>query len=227
MSFRDLFDKGLIYRSEDPVIWDTKFETSLAQADVETIARKGKMHDIAFTGATGESLVISTTRPELLPACVGLFHHPSDSRYQHLAGGKAKVPLFDHEVPILQSEEVDPEFGTGLMMVCTFGDGEDVRKWRDCNLETRLCITPNGRMNELAGRFENLPVEQARAEIVKQLKADGHLLKTVTCEQIVSVAERSGQPIEFIMRRSGSSACWTNARRCWLAARNLPGTPRT
>ncbi len=199
MSFRDLFDKGLIYRSEDPVIWDTKFETSLAQADVETIARKGKMHDIAFTGATGESLVISTTRPELLPACVGLFHHPSDSRYQHLAGGKAKVPLFDHEVPILQSEEVDPEFGTGLMMVCTFGDGEDVRKWRDCNLETRLCITPNGRMNELAGRFENLPVEQARAEIVKQLKADGHLLKTVTCEQIVSVAERSGQPIEFIM----------------------------
>ena len=131
-SFIDLYNKGLLYRDDSPVIWDTHFETSLAQADVDTLTRNGQMHDIAFKAAeTGETLVISTTRPELIPACVAMYFNPRDERYQHLEGKEAEVPLFGHKVMIRTSEEVDMEFGTGLMQVCTLGDGEDVKKWKD------------------------------------------------------------------------------------------------
>src|SRR5260221_583548 len=97
--------------------------------------------DIAFAGEDGSDLIISTTRPELIPACVGLFFHPKDERYSRLRGKSAKAPIFGQPVPILESEEVDPEFGTGLMMVCTFGDAEDVRKWREHKLDTRIVLT--------------------------------------------------------------------------------------
>ena len=152
-SFLDLYEKGLIYRSDEPVQWDTHFETALAQADCETIERKGKMYDIAFEGPEGEELIISTTRPELIPACVAMYCNPDDARYKHLVGKMAKVPLSDgRQVPIKTSEEVDVEFGTGLMQVCTFGDGEDVKKWKAAKLDTRIIMGPDGKMTEAAGK---------------------------------------------------------------------------
>ena len=199
-SFIDLYNKGLLYRDDSPVIWDTHFETSLAQADVDTLTRNGQMHDIAFKSVeTGENLVISTTRPELIPACVAMYFHPKDERYQHLEGKEAEVPLFGHKVPIRTSEEVDMEFGTGLMQVCTFGDGEDVKKWKDDKLDTRICINPNGTMTGLAGPFAGMKVEQARKEIVKALKENELILISKQVKQNVSVSERSNQPIEFVM----------------------------
>jgi valyl-tRNA synthetase len=199
-SFLDLYKKGRVYRSNEPVLWDTHFETALAQADLESMARKGKMHDIAFSAkADGTPLVISTTRPELIPACVALYHHPDDERYKHLAGTTAVVPLFGHEVPILTDESVDPAFGTGLMMVCTFGDGEDVRKWKRDNLALRLVVGADGKMLPSAGEFAGQTVEIARNNIVGALARAGHHLKTVSVEQNVSVAERSGVPVEFNM----------------------------
>ncbi|HEX9562825.1 MAG TPA: valine--tRNA ligase [Gemmatimonadaceae bacterium] len=198
-SFLDLFLKGLVYRADEPVLWDTADETALAQADLETLQRKSKMYDIVFEGTGGKPLVISTTRPELLPACVGLFHHPDDARYAELRGGRAKVPLFGHDVPILQSEDVDKEFGTGLMMTCTFGDGEDVNKWRAHHLDTRVVLTRNGRMNERAGPYTGLQTIQARAAIVKDLVAAGVVRGEESVDQAVSVGERSQQPIEFQM----------------------------
>lgn len=199
-SFIDLYRKGLVYRDDSPVIWDTHFETALAQADLETLQRNGQLHDIAFSAAdTGATLVISTTRPELIPACVALYCNPNDARYTKLVGTRCRVPLYDHTVEIRTSEEVDMEFGTGLMMVCTFGDGEDVRKWKDDRLETRICVNPDGTMTALAGPLAGMKIEQARKEVVRLLKEQELILETRQVKQNVSVAERSGVPVEFIM----------------------------
>jgi valyl-tRNA synthetase len=200
LSFLDLYEKGQLYRSDEPVLWDTVFQTSQAQADLDTMTRKGQLHDIAFLSEDGQTpLVIATTRPELIPACVALFCHPEDERYTHLQGKKALVPLSERGVPILTSEEVDPAFGTGLMMCCTFGDGEDVRKWKEHQLDTRLIVTPDGKLNELAGAYAGLRIEDARKAIVEDLKASGAWQSAKTVEQAVSISERSGQPVEFLM----------------------------
>jgi len=199
LSFLDLYRKGLVYRANEPVLWDTADETSLAQADLETVQSKGKLYDIAFDGEGGTRLVISSSRPELIPGCVALFHAPDDERYLALKGKKARVPFFDYEVPILESPDVDRAFGTGLMMVCTFGDGEDVKKWREHKLGIRMVITPNGRMNKLAGKYAGLQITQARSAIINDLKAAELVRGEKTADQNVSIAERSGQPVEFQM----------------------------
>jgi len=200
LSFIDLYRKGLIYRSKEPVLWDTEFQTALAQADLETIERKGKLYDIAFQSShNNERLIISTTRPELIPACVALFYNPEDSRYSAFKNSNAIVPIFNQEVPILASEKVDPEFGSGLMMVCTFGDSEDVEKWKDHDLDTRICIGANGKMTDLAGDYVGLSVEEARARIVKDLKEMDFVVGQKSVKQNVSVGERSGKPVEFNM----------------------------
>ena len=198
-SFLDLWDKDRIYRSDEPVLWDTHFETALAQADLETLSRKGRLHDISFHAPGGEPLVISTTRPELIPACVALYCHPEDERYKALVGGKALVPLSGREVPILTDEEVKLDFGTGLMMVCTFGDGEDVKKWKRDGLDLRMILNANGTMNELAGAYEGKTVDQARKQIIKDLRESGDYLDGKNTDQNVSIAERSGTPVEFHM----------------------------
>lgn len=198
-SFLDLWGKERIYRSEEPVLWDTHFETALAQADLETLERNGRMHDIAFSAPDGTELVISTTRPELIPACVGLYCHPEDERYQHLVGGTALVPLSGREIPIKTDEDVKLDFGTGLMMVCTFGDGEDVKKWKRDGLELRLIMDTRGRMNALAGDYEGKTVEEARKLIVKDLQVADVYKGAKTVKQAVSIAERSQRPVEFNM----------------------------
>lgn len=199
LSFIDLYKKGLIYRAEEPVLWDTQFQTALAQADLETIERHGKLFDIQFTSESGAPLIISTTRPELIPGCVGVFFNPEDDRYKKLLGEKAMIPISGHAVPIMTSEQVDMEFGTGLMMVCTFGDSEDVEKWKEHKLDTRICIGPDGKMTELAGDYAGLPTVEAKARIVKDLKAQELVLGEKTVKQAVSVGERSEKPVEFFM----------------------------
>ena len=198
-SFLDLFGKDRIYRSEEPVLWDTHFQTALAQADLETLSRKGRMHDIAFADPQGNELVISTTRPELIPACVALYCHPEDERYQALVGGSAVVPLSGRQVPIKTDPDVKLDFGTGLMMVCTFGDGEDVKKWKRDGLELRLIMDQGGILNELAGPYEGKTVDQARKQIIKDLQEAGVYQGAKNVDQNVSVAERSGTPVEFNM----------------------------
>lgn len=198
-SFIDLFEKGRMVRRNEPVLWDTHFETALAQADLESMSRKGRLHDIAFKSPEGEDLVISTTRPELIPACVALYCNPEDERYQHLVGKTAIAPVTGHEVPIKTDEEVLKEFGTGLMMVCTFGDGEDVKKWKRDGLETRVIIGANGKMMDSAGKYEGMDVNKARKEIVKDIEEAGLYRGVKTVDQNVSVSERSEVPVEFVM----------------------------
>ena len=196
-SFIELHEQGLVERRNDPILWCTSCRTSLSQADLETIDRKGKLWDVAFRAPDGSDLVISTTRPELIPACVAMYFHPEDGRYTHLLGSKATVPIFGHEVPIKTDPSVDPSFGTGLMMVCTFGDIEDVEKWRRDGLDLRIVVGREGRTNELAGEFSGLELPAARKRIVERLKESGELRGERVVDQAVGVHERCSTPIEF------------------------------
>ncbi|MET1000327.1 MAG: valine--tRNA ligase [Acidimicrobiia bacterium] len=200
LSFLDLHAKGRVYRSEEPVFWDPSMQTALAQADLETITRTSTLHDIAFRAPDGRDLVISTTRPELIPSCVALYFNPTDERYQSLAGGRALVPVAGHEVPILSDDDVKIDYGTGLMMVCTFGDGADVQRWKRDGLELRLGVDAAGKMTDVAGAYAGLDTDAARKRILADLEAAGALRGSKKIEQQVAVSERTQRPTEFQMK---------------------------
>ncbi len=164
LSFFDLFQKGHVYVSDAPFMWDVDFQMAVAQAEVEDRERPGAYHDIAF-GVEGSerSFVISTTRPELLAACVGVTAHPGDARYRELFGRRALTPLFRVPVPIFPSEKADPEKGTGILMVCTFGDATDVEWWRNEGLALRQLIGKNGRLAPVSFGSEAFPSRDAAA----------------------------------------------------------------
>jgi len=197
-SFVTLHRAGYLRRAEDPILWCPEDRTSLAQADVEDLERTSRLHTIRFGAPGGRNALIATTRPELLPACVALYHHPADTRYAGLE--RSTVPLFGYEVPVRTDESVDPEYGTGLMMVCTFGDSEDVLKWRRDHLDLRLVVEPDGRLGELAGEFAGLTLAQGRSAIVKALGEAGLLVSSDPVRQVVGVHERCQTPVEFQIR---------------------------
>ncbi len=145
-SFLDLLDRGLIYNIESPTVWDVTFQTAVAQAELEDRMVPGFFHELRFAVKGGGEFTISTTRPELLPACIAIVAHPSDERYQHLFGKTAITPLFSVEVPILPSEHADPGKGSGIMMVCTFGDGADLAWWRSSGMALRTIIGRDGKL---------------------------------------------------------------------------------
>lgn len=196
-SFIDLFQKGRIFQLESPVAWCVSCQTAIAQAEFENIEMTSHFNDILFKSGSRE-LVISTTRPEMLPACVALFHHPDDTRYQRLNNTFATVPIFGQEVPILADESVDKDKGTGLMMVCTFGDKEDVDKWHRFNLPLRVVFEKYGKMNELAGECKGLKILDARRVITAMLKENKLLLNQKQITHAVNVHERCKTEIEFL-----------------------------
>lgn len=193
----DLYNKGALYRDDQPILWCVHCKTALAQADLEDEEMEGFLNHIEFE----KGLVIATTRPELLPACVALYVNPTDSRYKKYLGKEVKVPLFDYKVPVMPSEKVDKSYGTGLMMVCTFGDAEDVEKWKNDKLQTRAVLTEDGKLNKLAGVYAKLTIKEARSAILESLKKSKQLLKQETLKHSVNVHERCGTPIEFILSK--------------------------
>ena len=220
-SFVTLHQAGYLRRAEDPILWCPEDRTSLAQADVEDLERTSRLHTIRFGG--DRDLLIATTRPELLPACVALYHHPADTRYAGLE--RATVPLFGYEVPVRTDESVDPEYGTGLMMVCTFGDSEDVLKWRRDHLDLRLVVEPDGRLGELAGEFAGLTLAQGRSAIVKALDEAGLLVSSEPVRQVVGVHERCQTPVEFQIRPQWFIAVREHADRFRARAAELEWIP--
>lgn len=196
-SFLDLYKKGKLYRKDAPVMWDTLMQTTLAQADLEDVEMTTFFNDIVFK-CHGKDIIIATTRPELLAACVAVFYNPSDSRYSDLKGKFAKVPLFDFEVPLLPDERADPDKGTGLVMCCTFGDKTDIEWWQKHNLPLKIIITEDGKLNDLAGKYAGLSVKEARSLIIEDLKSEGLLIRQKEIKHAVNVSERSGSAIEFI-----------------------------
>ncbi len=196
-SFIELFHKGRIYQQESPISWCVTCQTAIAQAEFENVEMTSHFNDVVFR-CGGNDLVISTTRPELIPACVALFYHPDDARYQKMKGKFAAVPLFGYEVPVLSDEKVDKDKGTGLMMVCTFGDKDDVDKWYRYKLPLRVVFEPHGTMNNLAGEFQGLKIKDARKAIVEKLKEQGFLLRQKDITHAVNVHERCKTEIEFL-----------------------------
>ncbi|MBF0584155.1 MAG: class I tRNA ligase family protein [Magnetococcales bacterium] len=144
LSFLDLVERGLAYQAESPTIWDVTFRSAVAQAELEDREIQGLFFDVRFGVEGGGSFVIATTRPELLAACIAIVAHPDDPRYRPFFGKLAITPVFGVTVPILASEHADPEKGTGIMMICTFGDAADVMWWKSSGLPLRIIIGRDG-----------------------------------------------------------------------------------
>ncbi len=211
-----------VYSAEAPTLWDIDFRTAVSQAELEDRERPGAYHRLAFDRADNAGTVdVDTTRPELLASCVALVAHPDDERYRPLLGSLVVTPLFGVEVPILAHELADPEKGTGIAMICTFGDTTDVVWWRELNLPTRALIGRDGRFlaadffdeswsvrdAELAQELYdrevlNKTVNQARAAVVDALRSTGALIGDVReITHPVKFYEKGERPLEIVTSR--------------------------
>ncbi len=203
--------RGEAYAQEAPTLWDVDFRTAVAQAELEDREMPGAYHRVGFTKPDGEPVFIETTRPELLPACVALVAHPDDARYQPLFGTTVTTPLFGVEVPVRAHELADPEKGSGIAMICTFGDTTDVIWWRELDLPVRSILGRDGRLlttapegvaeapyAELAGKT----AKQAQKRIVEMLVESGDLVgepKAITHQ--VKFFEKGDRPLEVVTSR--------------------------
>ncbi len=198
-SFLDLYRKKLVYRREAPAIWCPECQTAIAQAELNDLERESEFITLAFRLEDGETLPIATTRPELLPACVAVFVHPNDARFQGRIGQQARVPLFGQEVPILADPAADPEKGTGAVMCCTFGDVTDIDWWYTHHLPLKVIIGRDGRLNEAAGAYAGLTAPEARRHVIADLEAQRLVLSRQIIMQSIRVHERCDTPVEYIV----------------------------
>ncbi|MEM4663161.1 MAG: valine--tRNA ligase [Candidatus Diapherotrites archaeon] len=199
LSFIKLYEKKRVYRKLAPTIWCPKCETAIAQVELKDRTVESTFNHILFELEDGSKIEIATTRPELLPSCCAVFVNPEDSRYKHLVGKRAKVPLFDIWVPIMTDKRADPNKGTGIVMFCTFGDLTDVEWSNAYNFKPRISITIDGKMNELAGKYKGMTVKDARKAIIEDLKKEGLLVKQVQIKHTVNTHERCDTEIEFLL----------------------------
>ncbi len=230
LSFLDLQRKGHVYSVEAPTLWDVDFRTAVAQAEVEDRPQRGAFHHLRFgLDSGGDSFVIATTRPELLATCVAVAAHPEDDRYRSFLGRKATTPLFRAPVPVFASPLVDREKGTGILMVCTFGDATDLQWWREQSLPLRQIVGRDGRLlpvrfgsdafpsldprraNEAYAALEGKTVKEAQKAVVELLRkpesapgGDGQpalVGEPQPIEHPVKFYEKGDRPLEFITTR--------------------------
>jgi valyl-tRNA synthetase len=233
LAFLRLLKKGLTYQMEAPTLWDVDFKTAVAQAELEDRQLAGAFHRIKFAIAgtplhplpgtaveNAAGVEIETTRPELIPACVALVAHPDDERYKPLFGREVVTPLFGVRVPIKAHTLADPEKGSGIAMICTFGDVADVTWWRELGLPVRAVIRPDGTLRPVewgAAEWESvdavraqrhydelatLSAAKARARIVDQLKASGDLVgEPRPIAHAVKFYEKGDRPLEIVTSR--------------------------
>ncbi len=218
--FLRLLEKGLAYQVEAPTLWDIDFRTAVAQAELEDREQPASFHRVKFHAPDGASVEIETTRPELLPACVALVAHPDDERYQSLFGSEVITPIFGARVPVKAHPLAAPDKGTGIAMICTFGDITDVVWWRELRLPVRAVIQPNGTMGSVtwgsAGwestaparaqvaydRLVGLSAKKAQAVVVDELRQSGDLVgapRAITHN--VKFYEKGDRPLEIITSR--------------------------
>ncbi|HEX4068788.1 MAG TPA: class I tRNA ligase family protein, partial [Candidatus Babeliales bacterium] len=196
-SFIELFNKKYIYRKQEPALYCTTCRTSVAQAELDDKEESSFFNDIIFKDSDGNDLIIATTRPELLPACVAVLYNPDDVRYTHLHGKKAIVPLFGQTVPLLPDDLVAIDKGSGLVMVCTFGDKTDIIWYKKHNLPYRHVIGLDGKMTENGGFLQGLKVADARATVIEKLREQNLLTRQQPITHSVNVHERCKKEIEY------------------------------
>ena len=184
--------RGEAYQAEAPTLWDVTFRTAVAQAELEDRERPGAFHKIGFKKQNGENVYIETTRPELLPSCVALVANPDDDRYKELFGKTVTTPLFDVEVPVVAHQLADPEKGSGIAMICTFGDLTDVIWWREFDLPTRGLIGWDGRI--VAENPEWLTTENAKQTFEKIVGKTSHTAREVLVAELKATGDLVGEP---------------------------------
>ena len=221
LSFLRLLGRGLAYQLEAPTLWDVDFGTAVAQAELEDREQPGAYHRIRFARTDGDGYVeVETTRPELIPACVALVAHPDDERYKPLFERQVITPLFGAKVTVKAHPLADPEKGSGIAMICTFGDVTDVVWWRELSLPVRAIIQSNGtlrpikwgeagfesadtaRAQLLYDQLAGLSASKARARSVEQLRETGDLTaepKPIT--HAVKFYEKGDRPLEIVTSR--------------------------
>ena len=197
-TFIDIWNRGLVYKDYRPNNWCFDCGTTIADAEVEYRERPAVLRYLHFQVAGMKPIEIATTRPELLCACGAVFIHPDDERYKGYAGKTAEVPLFGLEVPIIESPTAQMEFGTGALMVCSYGDQADVMAFRDFGLQPIAAVSPEGTMTEAAGKYAGMKVDDAKKQILEDLEKDNILIKQEDTIQRVPLCWRSHTPIEFI-----------------------------
>jgi valyl-tRNA synthetase len=221
VGFLHLLKRGVAYQLEAPTLWDVDFRTAVAQAELEDREREAAYHRLRFDRADGAgSVEIETTRPELLPACVALVAHPDDERYKPLFGTRVLTPLFRVGVPVLAHALADPEKGSGIAMICTFGDLTDVTWWRELSLPVRAIVQTNGTLKPLTwggpgwetadataaqkayDEIANQSVTRARTRIVELLREDGSMLgEPRAILHNVKFFEKGDRPLEIVTSR--------------------------
>jgi valyl-tRNA synthetase len=190
-----------VYRSKHPIHWCPKCKTALADAELGYKREETNLAYLKFK-VENEFVEIATTRPELLHACVAVAFHSEDKRYQHLTGKEVRIPIYDRKVPIITDESVDPEYGTGMVMICTFGDEQDVKTVLKHKLPTIEALTDEGKIIN-SGKYDGLDIVEARKAILADLMNGGALSKAVKISHNVLVhMERSTcqTPIEFLSK---------------------------
>jgi valyl-tRNA synthetase len=220
-SFLRMLEAGHTYSAEAPTQWDVDFQTAVSQAEMEDREIAGAYHRLRFPRVGAEGAVeIETTRPELLAACVALVAHPDDERYRTLVGTEVTTPLFTVRVPVTAHELADPDKGSGIAMICTFGDSTDVTWWRELALPTRTIVGRNGRLRAVVwgeegwdsedpsgaarayGELEGRTVTQARARMVELLGEAGALVGDPRpIRHPVKFYERGERPLEIVSSR--------------------------
>ena len=209
-------ERGEAYQTEAPSLWDVTFRTAVAQAELEDREQPSAYHQLKFHSSTDHGeVIIDTTRPELLPACVALVTHPNDVRYQSLLGTTVTTPIFDVEVPVLSHELADPDKGTGIAMVCTFGDTTDVTWWRELDLPVRAIIDRSGRITssppdvissprglEAFKMMSGKTIFSAKKEIVQLLQDAGEMVgEPRPINHAVKFFEKGDRPLEIVTSR--------------------------
>jgi valyl-tRNA synthetase len=195
-SFVQMYHSGRIYQADHPVNWCPRCETAIAFAEVEYDARQTTLNYFHF-----DELDVATTRPELLAACVAVAVNPDDDRYNKYVGKEIEVPIFGHKVKVLSDSEVDPGFGTGVVMICTFGDKQDVRWWVELGLPIRKAIDKQGIMTSIAGKYEGMSLAECKEAITRDMKDAGIIYDQETLDQNVGLCWRCKTAIEILSER--------------------------
>ena len=201
--FVDLFKRGDIVEDLRPNIYDPVEGTTIADAEVERLQRKTKLIDVRWTTEDGTDVVISTTRRELICACGVVVVHPDDDRYQHLVGKQIDLPVETSgrtkSVEITTHPSVKSDFGSGVLMACSFGDQNDVAVFRELGLTPFQAIDLEGNMTEVSGPYAGMKVTEARERVIEDLEASDRIVNMIDKEQEVPVSERGKNPVEIIL----------------------------
>jgi len=201
LSFVKMYRKGFVYRGEHPVFWCPRCETAIAEAEVEYKDTSRKLYYYYFMLENGDKVPVASTRPELLGACVALVVNPEDQRYKSIVGMSAYVPIYNRKIKILSDSEVDPNFGTGVVMVCTYGDKTDVRWQKRYNLPVIKLINERGLLTDEAGPLKGMKINEARKKIIGLLKERRLYIKEEVIQSSVGTCWRCHTPVEILPKK--------------------------